>query len=253
MSFVKGLQCRECGQEYPSSPLHVCETCFGPLEIRYDYEGIKKSISREKIAARERNLWRYRELLPIDGEPQRRFVFGIYPAGAGAPAGRSFGRERTLLEGRLGESSDASPTKTASSPWRSPKRSSSASIRFPARPPATWLIRWPPTPPRPGLIAMCLSPMASNKAKSSAPPFTGPTPSPSKAITTTSIGCAARSATNTAGRSLTSICGHTIPEGAKTHGFEVVGATGLEAAAAYRRRIGRRHDPAQARQGLSRK
>ena len=70
MSFVLGLQCRECGQEYEKKPLHVCENCFGPLEIHYDYAGIKKSLSREKIAARERNLWRYRELLPIDGEPR---------------------------------------------------------------------------------------------------------------------------------------------------------------------------------------
>ncbi|HJX11316.1 MAG TPA: threonine synthase, partial [Candidatus Binatia bacterium] len=66
MSFVQGLQCRECGQEYPKKPLYVCENCFGPLEIVYDYEGIKRAISREKIAAREKNLWRYRELLPID-------------------------------------------------------------------------------------------------------------------------------------------------------------------------------------------
>lgn len=70
MSFVKGLQCRECDQEYPKKPLHVCETCFGPLEVVYDYDRIKKSISREKILSRPRNLWRYRELLPIDGDPQ---------------------------------------------------------------------------------------------------------------------------------------------------------------------------------------
>jgi threonine synthase len=64
MSFVRGLQCRECGQDYPKEPLHVCETCFGPLEIVYDYAAIGKNISREKIAARDKNLWRYRELLP---------------------------------------------------------------------------------------------------------------------------------------------------------------------------------------------
>src|ERR1043166_8876656 len=62
MSFVKGVQCRECGENYPKKPLHVCETCLGPLEIVYDYDGIRNTISREKIAARERNLWRYREL-----------------------------------------------------------------------------------------------------------------------------------------------------------------------------------------------
>ena len=79
MGFVKGLQCRECGQDYPQEPLHVCEDCFGPLEIVYDYEAIKKTISREKIATREKNLWRYRELLPIDGEPQVGLYSGFTP------------------------------------------------------------------------------------------------------------------------------------------------------------------------------
>jgi threonine synthase len=79
MSFVTGLQCRECGQEYPQEPLHVCEICFGPLEIQYDYTAIKKNMSREKIASRERNLWRYRELLPIDGEPRVGLYSGFTP------------------------------------------------------------------------------------------------------------------------------------------------------------------------------
>jgi threonine synthase len=79
MSFVKGLQCRECGQDYPKEPLHVCETCFGPLEIVYDYDAIGKTISREKIAARDKNLWRYRELLPIDREPQVGMYSGFTP------------------------------------------------------------------------------------------------------------------------------------------------------------------------------
>jgi threonine synthase len=79
MSFVKGLQCRECSQEYPKKPLHVCETCFGPLEVVYDYDRIKRSISREKILARPKNLWRYRELLPIDGEPQAGHYSGFTP------------------------------------------------------------------------------------------------------------------------------------------------------------------------------
>ncbi len=79
MSFVLGLECRECGQKYEKKPLHVCENCFGPLEIHYDYAAIKNSVSREKIAARERNLWRYRELLPIDGEPQVGLYSGFTP------------------------------------------------------------------------------------------------------------------------------------------------------------------------------
>ena len=48
MAKVKGLKCRECGKEYPAEPIHVCEFCFGPLEVVYDYEEIKKNISRRR-------------------------------------------------------------------------------------------------------------------------------------------------------------------------------------------------------------
>ncbi len=65
MSYVKGLRCRECGGETPVAPLHVCEICFGPLEVVYDYAAIRRVLTRETIAARPRNLWRYHELLPL--------------------------------------------------------------------------------------------------------------------------------------------------------------------------------------------
>src|SRR5271167_526732 len=70
MSYVTNLKCRECGQEYPISPLHVCENCFGPLEVGYDYVKIRAALSRAIIERRPHNLWRYRELLPVEGEPQ---------------------------------------------------------------------------------------------------------------------------------------------------------------------------------------
>ena len=66
---VLGLKCRLCGKVYPKSPINFCTDDFGPLEVAYDYEKIKPTISRAKIAARGRNMWRYRELLPLDGEP----------------------------------------------------------------------------------------------------------------------------------------------------------------------------------------
>lgn len=69
MSYVKSLKCRECGRTYPKKPIYVCEWCFGPLEVVYDYGKIKKVLTKEKIFSREKNLWRYKELLPIDGEP----------------------------------------------------------------------------------------------------------------------------------------------------------------------------------------
>ena len=79
MSYVTGLKCSECGQEYPVSPLHVCETCFGPLEVAYDYGAIKAVISRETIERRAQNLWRYRELLPIEGQPETGPYSGFTP------------------------------------------------------------------------------------------------------------------------------------------------------------------------------
>src|SRR6266404_770771 len=67
--FVRGLKCRLCGKAYPKKPLNYCEDDFGPLEVDYDYAGIKEAIHRGKIELRPFNMWRYRELLPIDGEP----------------------------------------------------------------------------------------------------------------------------------------------------------------------------------------
>lgn len=67
--YVRGLKCRECGHHYEIKPVHVCEVCFGPLEVDYDYDQIAKDISREKIAARDRTMWRYAEFLPLDREP----------------------------------------------------------------------------------------------------------------------------------------------------------------------------------------
>src|SRR5438105_1138892 len=65
---VRGLQCRECGELYPAEARHVCDLCFGPLEVAYDYDLIRAMVSAQSIAAGPRTLWRYRQLLPIEGE-----------------------------------------------------------------------------------------------------------------------------------------------------------------------------------------
>lgn len=67
--FMKALKCRECGHEYPLGATHVCEFDFGPLEVAYDYDRIRKILNRDAICSRPKNMWRYRELLPIAGEP----------------------------------------------------------------------------------------------------------------------------------------------------------------------------------------
>ena len=68
LPFVEGLRCRECARSYPAEALHVCEWCFGPLEVVYDYEAIAASVSRERIAAGPKSIWRYADLLPAGPE-----------------------------------------------------------------------------------------------------------------------------------------------------------------------------------------
>jgi threonine synthase len=64
VSFIQGLRCRECARSYPAEALAVCEFCFGPLEVAYDYEAIAATITPERIAAGPHTIWRYADLLP---------------------------------------------------------------------------------------------------------------------------------------------------------------------------------------------
>jgi threonine synthase len=65
VDFVSGLRCRECGRAYPTEALHVCDYCFGPLEVTYDYERVAASMTREGVASGPRSIWRYADLLPV--------------------------------------------------------------------------------------------------------------------------------------------------------------------------------------------
>ena len=77
--FVSGLRCRECGRPYPPEALHVCDFCFGPLEVTYDYGAIAAATSREKIAAGPANIWRYADLLPADATEAVNLGAGFTP------------------------------------------------------------------------------------------------------------------------------------------------------------------------------
>jgi threonine synthase len=77
--FFSNLKCRECGRLYPKEAIHICEFDFGPLEAAYDYDAIRKSISRDVILSRPQSMWRYRELLPIDGAPTIGLQVGFTP------------------------------------------------------------------------------------------------------------------------------------------------------------------------------
>src|SRR6188768_1371379 len=77
--FMKALKCRECGREYPLEATHVCEFDFGPLEVAYDYDRIKKSLTKTAIQSRSKSMWRYRELLPVANEPTVGTQVGFTP------------------------------------------------------------------------------------------------------------------------------------------------------------------------------
>src|SRR3989338_3933801 len=79
MSYVLGLKCRECGRLYPKEVINVCEYCFGSIEVDYDYDAIQRTLSRAAFASRPKSLWRYRELLPIEGEPTAGLSSGFTP------------------------------------------------------------------------------------------------------------------------------------------------------------------------------
>lgn len=79
MDFVSGLRCRECARTYPAEALHVCDFCFGPLEVTYDYERIASVITRDRIAAGPRSIWRYADLLPVHDEHPVELGAGFTP------------------------------------------------------------------------------------------------------------------------------------------------------------------------------
>ncbi len=77
--FMRALKCRECGREYPLMATHVCEFDFGPLEVVYDYERIKQTLTAAAIQSRPNSMWRYRELLPVANDPTVGLQVGFTP------------------------------------------------------------------------------------------------------------------------------------------------------------------------------
>src|SRR5690242_11795123 len=91
MSYVLGLKCKECGHRVPVSPVHVCEQCFGPYEVEYDYEKMRGKVTRESISKGPKSLWRYKDLLPVTGTPKTGFHSGYTPFKKAENLGRELG------------------------------------------------------------------------------------------------------------------------------------------------------------------
>ncbi len=98
VAFVIGLRCRECAREYPVEPLNVCDFCFGPLEISYDYKAIARVISRQRIADGPLTIWRYQDLLPVDAENAVDIQAGFTPLIKAKNLGKVLGLDNLYLK-----------------------------------------------------------------------------------------------------------------------------------------------------------
>lgn len=95
---VEQLRCRECGTAYPAEPIYVCERCFGPLEVVYDYDAIAKQPLREVIRSGPPSMWRYAPLLPVDRVPEFDLSPGNSPLLPAPRLGRALGLRRLYVK-----------------------------------------------------------------------------------------------------------------------------------------------------------
>lgn len=79
MNFANGLKCRLCGKMHGQQALNFCPDDFGPLEIDYNYEAMKGVVTRDRILSGPASMWRYADLLPLDGAPTVGLNVGYTP------------------------------------------------------------------------------------------------------------------------------------------------------------------------------
>ena len=98
MTFAKSLACRGCGEEYPIQPLNVCEFCFGPLEVCYDYDAMSRHVTRERIAGGPPTMWRYHDFLPVGIDAALEMGTGFTPLIKAENLGRALGLENLYVK-----------------------------------------------------------------------------------------------------------------------------------------------------------
>ena len=76
---LKGLRCKECASEYELEARYVCEGCFGPLEVHYDWSGLDPAEAKRKIQAGPAGIWRYADFLPFAARPRDPLPPGLTP------------------------------------------------------------------------------------------------------------------------------------------------------------------------------
>jgi threonine synthase len=79
MSSLEALKCKECGERYPLDARYVCDVCFGPLEVAYDFSGLKAEEAKRRIQGGPHDIWRYADFLPFEQRPQTALAAGVTP------------------------------------------------------------------------------------------------------------------------------------------------------------------------------
>jgi len=92
------LRCRECHKSWGNVPKSVCEECFSPLEVFYDYDSIRHDFTREKIAQGPNNIWRYSALLPLPEDHQPTLPVGFTPLIKASGLSRSLGVKNLFIK-----------------------------------------------------------------------------------------------------------------------------------------------------------
>src|ERR671921_64749 len=79
MSSLESLKCKECGEKYALDARYVCDICFGPLEVAYDYSGLDAAEVKRRIQGGPQDIWRYADFLPFNQRPQTALAAGVTP------------------------------------------------------------------------------------------------------------------------------------------------------------------------------
>jgi threonine synthase len=98
VSYLRLLKCRQCGRTYQIEPIAACEDCWAPLEVVYDYDRIRAEIPRTQVESRLPTMWRYKELLPVVGEPAVGRSTGFTPLVAAPHLAKALGAREVYLK-----------------------------------------------------------------------------------------------------------------------------------------------------------
>src|SRR5437868_13929332 len=92
------LHCRECGKTWGNQPRSICDDCFSPLEVTYDYDAVRAHLTRERIAQRPPNIWLYAELLPLPENYHPSLPVGFTPLLSAPNLARQLGANRLCIK-----------------------------------------------------------------------------------------------------------------------------------------------------------